>query len=274
MYSRVYIEITNQCNRSCSFCPGTKREKKFLTMDEFQQIVDKLRGMTQYLYFHVMGEPLLHPLLTEFIRYAGKKGFRVVLTTNGTLLKKREEELIASGVYKMNISLHSFEHGTEKQQEEYIRECIRFADKASRAGILVILRLWNEGSDEGRNEETIRLLRNRFPEEWTMDARGARIRPKLHLEYGKRFAWPDMDAKTYGDEVYCYGLKDHFAVLSNGTVIPCCLDREGEIALGNIFLSPVEEILSSERAVRMKEGFQKRHACEELCKKCGYARKF
>lgn len=274
MYSRVYVEITNQCNRSCSFCPGTKREKKFLSMEEFQQIADKLQGVTKYLYFHVMGEPLLHPQLTEFIRYAGINGFRVVLTTNGTLLKKREEELLASGVYKMNISLHSFEKGSEKQQEEYIGECIRFADKASAAGILIILRLWNEGRDEGKNEETIRLLREQFPGEWSLDARGARIRPKLHLEYGKRFEWPDTEAPTYGDEVYCYGLKDHFAVLSNGTVIPCCLDREGELALGNIFEASTDTILSSERAKRMAEGFQRRQACEELCKKCGYARRF
>lgn len=274
MYSKVYVEITNQCNRACSFCPGTKRTPKFMTMEEFRVITGKLHGVTEYLYLHVMGEPLVHPKLTEFIRYATKQGFRVILTTNGTLLKKRTEELMSSGVYKINISLHSFEEGTTEGQEEYVRECISFADEASQAGILVILRLWNEGFDEGKNDKTVELLKECFPEEWYMGTRGARIRPKLHLEYGKRFSWPDTEAPNYGDEVFCYGLKDHFAVLSDGTVIPCCLDREGVIALGNLFENSAEEILSSERAVKIAEGFKKREAVEDLCKKCGYARRF
>lgn len=245
-----------------------------MTMEEFQVIVGKIRGLTKYLYLHVMGEPLVHPQLIEFIRYAAGQGFQVVLTTNGTLLKKREEELLNSGVYKMNLSLHSFEDGSLEAHEDYIQNCIDFADKASNAGILVILRLWNEGCDEEKNHRTIGLLKEHFKEEWHMDARGARIRPKLHLEYGKRFAWPDAEAPFYGDDVFCYGLKDHFGVLSDGTVIPCCLDREGVISLGNLFDHSAEEILSSERAVKIAEGFKRREAVEELCKKCGYARKF
>ena len=274
MYSKVYVEITNKCNRSCSFCPGTNRPSKFLSMEEFQYIIGKLKGITEYLYLHVMGEPLVHPDLTAFIRYATDNGFHVVLTTNGTLLKKRKEELLSSGVYKINISLHSFEENDKGGQEAYITDAISFADEASSAGILVILRLWNEGTDEGRNDWTLELLKQRFKEAWTADARGARIRPKLHLEYGKRFEWPDTEAKDYGNEVFCYGLKDHFAVLSDGTVIPCCLDREGVIALGNIFENSIEEILTSNRAMQIAEGFKHREAVEDLCKKCGYARRF
>ena len=107
MYSRVYVEITTICNRNCTFCPGTKRALKRLSMEEFQIIVEKLKGVTKYLYLHVMGEPLTHPLLPEFIRYATAEEFLVSITTNGTLLKKREEELLQSGVYKINISIHS-----------------------------------------------------------------------------------------------------------------------------------------------------------------------
>lgn len=274
MYSRVYVEITNQCNRTCTFCPGTERERKFLTLEEFSVITQKLQGITKYLYLHVMGEPLVHPLLPEFIRYATTRGFKVILTTNGTLLSKRGEQLIEAGVYKINISLHSFENGTRDEQREYIKDCIRFADQASKEGVLVILRLWNEGYDEGRNDETVELLKKYFTEEWVPDARGARIRSKLHLEYGTRFAWPDRELDELGDEVFCYGLKDHFGILSNGTVIPCCLDREGVISLGNIFTDSLQEILSSDRANRITEGFRKRQAVEELCKKCGYARRF
>ncbi len=275
MYSRVYVEITTLCNRSCTFCPGTKRAPKRLSMEEFKIIVDRLKGVTKYLYLHVMGEPLTHPLLPEFIRYAAAEGFRVSITTNGTLLEKVESELLNSGVYKINISIHSFEEGSNEEYQRYISNCMRFADKASNAGILTVLRLWNRGYDEGRNINTMQLLQEYFKdEEWTQGGKGFRIRNRLHLEYGERFEWPDMEKEDRGTEVYCYGLKDHFAVLCDGSIVPCCLDREGEITLGNIFEQTPAEVLSSERAMCMKQGFQNRRATEELCRKCGYARRF
>lgn len=246
-----------------------------MTLEEFQQIVQKLKGVTNYLYLHVMGEPLTHPLLPTFIRYATGEGFRVVITTNGTLLAKRREELLESGIYKVNISVHSFEEGSNEEYIRYISECAQFADSACKKGILTILRLWNNGYDAGRNINTLALLKEYFSaEEWKEDSRGARIRNKLHLEYGERFEWPDMAKEDRGAEVFCYGLKDHFAVLCDGRIVPCCLDREGEITLGNLLEQSAEEILTSKRAVAIREGFQKRQATEELCRKCGYARRF
>ena len=275
MYSRAYVEITTICNRNCTFCPGTTREKKRMSMEEFQQIVQKLKGVTKYLYLHVMGEPLTHPLLPEFIRYATGEGFLVSVTTNGTLLAKRGEELLSSGVYKINISIHSFEEGSNEEYQTYISDCMKFADKASKADILTVLRLWNKGYDAGRNINTLAMLKDYFAkEEWMQGGKGARIRNKLHLEYGERFDWPDIEKEDRGEEVFCYGLKDHFAVLCDGRVVPCCLDREGEITLGNLFEQSIEEILSSKRAISMREGFKCRKATEELCRKCGYARRF
>jgi len=275
MYSRVYVEITTICNRNCTFCPGTKRPLKRLSMEEFKIITERLKGVTKYLYLHVMGEPLTHPQLPEFIRYATEQGLLVSITTNGTLLKKRWDDLLQSGVYKINISIHSFEEGSNEAYEEYISDCMQFADAASKSGILTVLRLWNKGYDEGRNINTLHRLQSYFSdEEWMEGGKGARIRNKLHLEYGERFEWPDMEKEDRGSEVYCYGLKDHFAVLCDGTVVPCCLDREGEIALGNIFEQTPVEILSSERANAIRIGFQYRNATEELCRKCGYARRF
>ena len=280
MYSRVYVEITNACNMSCSFCHGTGRRKKQMSLGEFARIAGNLRGMTEYLYLHVLGEPLTHPLLPIFIEYASKCGFKVALTTNGTLLPKRGEEIILSGVYKVNISLHSFEGESEQTQKEYIEGCISFADRASKEGVLTVLRLWNIADDEigeaaaKRNGLTLTLLRKYFGEDWTLGARGARIRDKLHIEYGERFEWPDIDGESLGDRVFCHGLGDHFAVLVDGSVVPCCLDAEGDMTLGNIFESDVRGILASERAKNIAEGFKNKRAVEELCQKCPYARRF
>ena len=283
MYSRVYVEITNICNRSCSFCPGTKRPLRRMTLSEFDAVTDRLSGVTEYIYYHVMGEPLTHPDLPDFIRLAKSKGFKSAITTNGTLLPARGQELIEAGVYKVNISVHSFEDGDASVAHgKYLDGILDFADEASKNGVLTVLRLWNlDGHGEalgGNNPRTLDYLRARFPNTdmtpWKFSPRGARLRDKLHLEYGDRFEWPDMTAEDRGSGVFCYGLKDHFAILCDGSVVPCCLDREGAITLGNIFEASADSILSTPRATAMREGFTCRRATEELCRKCGYARRF
>ena len=275
MYSRVYVEITNICNRACSFCPGTKREKRRMTIPEFSLILDKLEGVTEYIYLHVMGEPLTHPDLISFINLASERGFKCSITTNGTLLSKRYEELLNSKIYKVNISVHSFENGDREEYVSYLNSCFDFADKASERGILTVLRLWNRGYENGRNIDTLQALRDKFRgEEWREGASGFRIRHKLHLEWGDRFEWPDVECDELGDAVFCHGLGDHFGILVDGRIIPCCLDREGVIELGNAYTDDIKAALSSPRAENMREGFKCKKATEELCRKCGYARRF
>lgn len=274
MYSRVYVEITNRCNRSCSFCPGTNRPLGLMTPEQFRTVAQQLVGLTPLVYYHLMGEPLIHPELGALLEISSQLGLRSAITTNGTLLPSRGDVLIAAGVYKVNISIHSFEQGQEDAYLRYIQGCVDFAARAADAGVLVVLRLWNEGHDEGRNADTVALLRRAFPEPWQVGPRGTRLRQKVYLEYGQRFEWPDLEAQDRGNRVFCYGLRDHFGVLWDGTVVPCCLDHEGDLALGNLFTQPLTQILNSERAISIHRGFSNRNAPEELCRKCGYARRF
>lgn len=274
VYSRVYLEITNICNKNCSFCHGTKRPPGMLTIDEFEKITDKLIGITEYLYFHLMGEPLLHPDLKEFIKSATAKGFKVAITTNGTLLSSQKDMLINSGVYKISISLHSFEQGSEDEFSDYINSAAKFAKQSSDAGILTVFRLWNEGHDGGRNAVILDMLKSCLQGEWKAGGKGYRIKNKLHLEFGERFSWPDSDIEDISNSVFCYGLKDHFGILVDGTVVPCCLDSEGNIPLGNILKDDINMILRSERATNIRQGFINRKPSENLCRKCGYATRF
>lgn len=273
-YSRVYVEITNICNKNCSFCPGTKREKRRMSLEEFKKIAHNLVGVTEYLYLHLMGEPLTHPDLAEIIKYANSLGFKCAITTNGSLISSRRDSLIASGVYKVNMSVHSFEEGSDEEHIAYLDSLCDFADKASRAGVLCVFRFWNKGCDDERNEKALAHIKSRLDGEWKWSDRGARIRHRLHLEYADRFAWPDMQSEDKTSSLFCYGLRDHFGVLSDGSVVPCCLDHDGDITLGNALTTPVREILSSKRATDILRGFDRRCAVEELCQKCGYARRF
>lgn len=274
MYSRIYVEITNICNMNCSFCHGHSRASRRMSREEFALVLEKVQGLTRYIYFHLMGEPLLHPDLPLFIRQSKEKGLLPVITTNGTLLKKRKEEIIASGVHKVSVSLHSFEDGDKRPHEKYLEDVADFAEEASASGIIVVLRLWNRGADDSLNGDVLDFLRSRIGGEWGENTKGIRIHDKLHIEWGDRFEWPDKDLSAGDDNVFCYGLRDHFGILCDGTVVPCCLDSDGIINLGNIFENDIESILSSPRAQKIKEGFACRKANEALCKKCGYARRF
>ena len=274
MYSRVYVEITNICNMHCSFCHGHGRRPGRMDEDQFARVLEQLQGHTNYIYYHLMGEPLLHPLLPKFLQMAADRGFRSIITTNGTLLHTCGKALIASPLHKVSISLHSFEQDDDKRFAGYLAQVADFAVEAAGAGILVSLRLWNRGFDGGRNDTVLAFLRDRFPDPWTENSRGFRLRDRLFLEWGDRFAWPDRDAPLQSEQVFCRGMRDQFGILCDGTVVPCCLDSDGVIALGNLFTEELADILGSPRARAMAEGFACRKATEDLCRRCGYARRF
>ena len=274
-FNKIYLEISNVCNLSCAFCPGTKRPKHIMTESEFSSLMPKLRPWADYLYFHLMGEPLLHPNLQRFLEIAGEYGFKVILTTNGTLLKKQQEVLLASpALHKVNISLHAFEaNDLSVPFEAYLYDCFSFG-KAAEGKKLVVYRLWNNGGADALNQQILTTLAQFFPEPWSENRQGKRIGERIFLEYGDKFDWPDLTAPEGSERVFCYGLRDQIGVLCDGTVVPCCLDHEGDIALGNLFDEDMDAILAKPRAKAIYEGFTKKEAAEELCRKCGYARRF
>ncbi len=275
MLKKAYVEITNICNLSCAFCPGTKREGRFMSEEEFERIASALVGHTKFLYFHLMGEPLLHPQLDKLLDIAQTKGFRVIITTNGSLLRERGEVLLASpALHRVNISLQSFEgSGSSGDMEDYMNSVCAFAKAASEKGCICSLRLWNEGGENSLNSTILSLLEEHFPAPWEDCTKNLRLAPRVFLEHGDKFDWPDLAAPE--TEVrFCYGLRDQIGVLCDGTVVPCCLDHDGSIPLGSLHTQSLEEILASPRAKAIYDGFSGHMAVEELCRRCGYASRF
>ena len=271
MIDKAYVEITNVCNLSCDFCIGHKRTSRSMSTTEFDQVLKKLDGRVKYLYLHLMGEPLTHPEFEKLLKLADGYGFKIIITTNGTLVKKKSEALFSSKkLHKISISLHSFEgsanHVTD--MDSYFDSCIDFAAESASHGIITVLRLWNEGGENALNEHILNKLHEQFKDEWVNSRSGKRIADKLFLEYGEKFEWPSEDKVCEAHEVFCPALRDQFGILSDGTVVPCCLDHDGALALGNIFDETLEEILSSERAKKIYDGFTKHQATEKYCLTC------
>lgn len=271
MITRCYLEIINHCNLNCLFCPKTNRAKHRLSLDEFELLTDKLIGKIEFLYFHLMGEPFLHPLLPQFIKIACLKKFIPVLTTNGTLLSKAQN-VIEAHPHKIQISLHSHEGNTKENPQKYIQQVMTFAQEAASQGILIILRLWNQGGYDTTNDYIQDLIAQYQPHPWEQRHDGWKLGKNLYIEYDCMFEWPDTKHAEYDTkDVFCYALRNQVGVLVDGSVVPCCLDHAGDITLGNLFNQSLDEILQSPRATALYNGFTNHTAVETLCQRCGYA---
>ena len=274
-FGEIYVEISNICNLKCSFCPGTTRNPKRMNREEFRIVLTKIRPYTDFICFHLLGEPLCHPDFEEFLKIAEEMKLMVKIVTNGTLLSKNKDILLNSkSHYRTFISLHSFEANDNKISfEKYLEDCFEYA-KAAEGKKIVILRLWNNGGKDSLNSEILAKLENYFPKPWIEDGNRITIGNKIYIDYGDKFDWPTLESNDTNEKIFCYGLRTQIGVLADGTVVPCCLDNNGTINLGNIFETDLEKIINSERAQNIYNGFSNRNACEELCKRCSFVRRF
>lgn len=279
-FKKAYVEITNVCNLDCRFCKKTRRPRRFMTTGEFSHILCEITPYTNYVYLHLTGEPLLHPELETVLSLCGSSGIRVNITTNGTLIKKCDSILAGSrALRKIGFSLHGAADNSQIDLEEYLSNVAYFLPRALHAGILCELRLWNIGGGQSRNEFMLDFLSRALavefpPAESLAPSKSVTLSPGLFLVADKKFEWPDISLNPLGEAVFCYALRDQFGILADGTVVPCCLDSEGDINLGNIFETPLEHILSTRRAKSLYDGFSQRRAVEALCSRCGFARRF
>ncbi len=283
----MYVEITSVCNLACSFCPPTSRKANIIKLDAFNNILDQIKPHTKYIYLHVKGEPLLHPRIDELLDASHAKGFKVNITTNGTLIKKNREKLLGKpALRQMNFSLHSFDgHEGSTNREEYVANILSFAREAAEHNVIISFRLWNLQQDHAtnaekrRNRETLEILEKEFNldykiEEKVVPGSGVKVANRIYLNQDHEFQWPSLQAPEDEGKGFCHALRSQAAILVDGTVVPCCLDGEGVINLGNINSTSFSDIVEGERANNLFDGFSRREAVEEMCRKCGYRKKF
>jgi radical SAM protein with 4Fe4S-binding SPASM domain len=289
-FKKVYFEITSVCNLACTFCPPTLRPKQFIALEDFSKRLDEIKPHTDYIYLHVKGEPLLHPKIGELLDLSHEKGFKVHITTNGTLItKKREQILNKPALRQLNFSLHSFDGNPalkDRDKEAYVRTILSFVKEAtSQSELIVSLRLWNLSEDNKtnaerqRNRDLLNIIEKEFNLDYNIEERvkpggGIKIADRVYINQDYEFTWPSLDEEEDDGKGFCYGLRNQAGILADGTVIPCCLDGEGVIDLGNINDHSFSEIIEMDRARNLVDGFSRREAVEELCRKCGYRKRF
>lgn len=287
-YKKIYLEITNVCNLKCDFCPETKRKTKFMSDETFTQILDQIKPFTDYIYLHVMGEPLLHPNLGSFLDISYEKGFKVNITTNGTLIAKAADLLLTKpALRQINFSLHSFDgNENEISKTEYINSILSFASRAIvESNIIIALRLWNleeallTVNQRKRNLAIIHEMEAHFQLPYKIQGnlsvtKALKLGNRVYLNQDYEFKWPDLQEAEDFTRGTCFGLRNQVAILVDGTVVPCCLDSEGIINLGNLHAEGFSKIINGTRAETIRTGFCNHTIIEELCRKCGYRKRF
>lgn len=284
-FKKIYIEITNICNLKCSFCPEGKRAKEYMSVSNFKLIINKIKSYTNLIALHIKGEPLLHPNLAEILKICEDENIKVNITTNGTLLKENAQILKKyNSVRQINISLHSInknENNNKYNTQKYINEILEAVKIIKRnSNIIISYRLWNLKNIE-QNEENIEILEILENEYKKIDLVNV-MKKEDFLELSKdifinqdiEFVWPSIDGKVISEEGRCMGLKHQIGILVNGDVVPCCLDQNGDIKLGNILNQELNEILNSNLAQSIINGFESHKIIHSLCKRCGFRTKF
>lgn len=262
-FKKIYIEITNVCNLNCNFCIKNKRKQEFITIDNFKILLNKIKNYTDYLYFHILGEPLMHPKINELINIASKN-FKVNITTNGYLIDRIKEN---QNIRQINISLHSYNDKYNISLKDYLDNIFDSVDELIKNDTYISLRLWVKNK---YNKDIINYINKRYNVNIKENIDNYTIKDKLFINNFHEFIWPDLNNKYYNEEGTCYALSDHIGILVDGTIVPCCLDSEGVINLGNIYQKNLKNILKQDKIQNMINNFKKHKKCEELCKHCKF----
>lgn len=286
MFKKIFIEITNRCNLTCDFCPATSRPKFDMPPAAFAALLPQLIPFTRHLSLHVLGEPLLHPDLPQLLALCHTQGTQVNLTTNGTLLPRHGQLLLAApALRQVNISLHSVTgHHGSFDPAGYLTKVLDFSRLAAERGIFVSLRIWDLPSvqrplERRWHEQVLARLEVYFSlteplASSVATGQGVKLAERIFLSQKELFAWPTLSGPDLGERGTCRGLRDQVAILVDGTVVPCCLDAEGHIPLGNVFRESFGEIVAGEQAARISQGFRERRMVEALCRRCSYRERF
>ena len=259
MFKKIYVEVTNSCNLNCSFCIGNTRKKDYIKIDRFKELLDKLDGHTEYLYFHLMGEPLIHPQINELIDLGSSK-YKINITTNGYYIDRIKDN---KSIRQINISLHSYDDTKNKTLDEYLNNVFDSVEELSK-NTFISYRMWtnNKYKDE---------IIKRVEEYYNVKIDGhTTLKDNVFFDFDTEFIWPDINNDYYNENGTCQGLVNHIGILVDGSVVPCCLDYNGQLVLGNIYEDSLDNILKNDKAVNMLDGFKCNIKKEELCKHCNF----
>ncbi|MBU1086130.1 MAG: SPASM domain-containing protein [Candidatus Omnitrophica bacterium] len=283
MFKRVYLEISNICNLQCSFCPVGKKDEKSMDLAEFEDSLKQVAPFAEIVCLHLMGEPLAHPKFAQILEICEKYNPQIELTTNGLWINKYKDNIVNSKCVKqVNFSLQAFKDNfPDHDITPYLIPIFEFVKSGHKVkpALYTNFRLWNQENSDFDNEEIFVKIEKYFDVEINRNIAVEAIKSKnvwnrLYLHFDSRFEWPSFDLPHKGTQGRCNGALNHIGIHADGTVVPCCLDKNAEINLGNIKAQPLTEIINSARFITMRTGFSNNVLVEKFCQHCSFINRF
>lgn len=285
-FKKVFIEITNVCGLNCTFCPPSSRKNGQMSLELFELINSQLKYYTNELAYHIIGDPLVVSNLDEYLKISAKFGLKINITTSGFFLKfSKFQTLTQPNIKQINFSLNSFNaNETNLGVDDYLVNIFDFIlyKQKHYPELFVNLRLWNLDFEQSTLEFNKKILKKfedffgiilDLNEIYSKKPKSLRVAKKVFLNFDEYFEWPSLSSSEKFDG-YCGGLDSHFGILASGDVVPCCLDKDNIINLGNLNIQNLDDILNSAKVKNIQQNFKNSICSEELCRKCSYKARF
>lgn len=274
-FQKIFIEITNFCGLSCSFCTPQKA-KDSMNLEDFNRICTEISPFTHLCALHILGDPLTLDDLNSYLKIAESYNLKIDITTSGFYCSDAKTNLLLKSpcIHQINISLTSMLY--QKRQvalESYLKPIFTLLSQhqQSKSEKFINLRLWNLTKDftpPPQNTAIYKALEEFFKTPITTPK--TRLAYKIHLLEQPFFKWASLDSKPLAQKGFCYGGSKQLGILCNGDVVPCCFDTKGVIKLGNLFKDSMPIILESPRLKRLVAGFKDGVILENLCQHCSH----
>ncbi len=248
-----------------------------MPLELFEKVCKEVAPLTPIITLHVLGDPCKLKNLNRYLNVAKRFSLKVDLVTSGVYLHDFET-LLQDIIYQISISLDAgLDNHNKINQHRYIQKILEFCRYKFEKNSEVFLNLRIQDSTLDKHQNLIKPFLESFEcvslESLKTQDR-ARLFKKSFLNIQKTFKWPNLNAQNPLNQEskipYCYGLIKQVAILSNGVVVPCCMDTQAHINLGDLNHMPLKDILNSQKAMAIKTHFLKGEALELLCKNCSY----
>lgn len=286
-FKKVHIEITNICNLKCTFCPPKILPNGIMSLEKFDDLNAQLKPYTKELAYHMVGDPLVLTNLADYLNISLKHGLKVnITTTANNINEKHYVSLLNPTIKQINFSINSYNANSHKKTlDEYLNPILNFVKFAQSKNheYFINFRIWNldeEKSAKEFNKKVFDKINETFDSNINIEEvyrerpKNIRIARKIFFNFDEYFSWPNLQNEIVSKSGFCYGLDSHFGILTNGDVVPCCLDQNACVNLGNTNTTQLEDILNSKRVKAIQQGFKNNILVEELCQKCEYRTRF
>ncbi|TNH33766.1 radical SAM/SPASM domain-containing protein [Campylobacter helveticus] len=277
LFKKIYVELSDICGLKCEFCPSKKAQRGILPLQDFEKIAMQICERAEIFTFHLLGDPLILDNLEQFLSIAKAYKMRLEITTSGFYLSEKNQNLLLNyeNIHQINFSLAAFFSQKRLDLNAYLKPILKLCERHFKCknSSFINLRLWNFDVNfkaPKENEEIYKILNENFKEKFDFTMPKIRLERHIMLHQAKRFTWPSLKTPIVSKKGFCHALKEQVGILSNGTLVPCCLDTNGDINLGNVLENSFQNLLETKKFLDLKQGFERGERLENLCQRCEF----